>query len=84
MELEPLWNIQETARYLRLHPVTTWRLASEGAIPAFTVGWQWRVKRELLDKWLDEKSLENLDAAACAALGDDLRGPVAEVFRVSA
>lgn len=63
MELEPMMDFEEVANYLRLHLLTTRKLAREGAIPAFKAGYQWRVKREILDRWLDEKTLENLDAA---------------------
>lgn len=57
-----MMTIDEVAKYLNLHPLTVRRLAREGAITAFKVGRQWRVKRELLDQWLKEKSMENVDS----------------------
>ena len=56
----PIMDIEEVAEYLQLHPLTVRRLAREGAIPAFRVGRQWRAKRELLDHWIEEKSMQNV------------------------
>jgi excisionase family DNA binding protein len=53
-------TIQEVAEYLDLSTVAVRRLARAGAIPAFKVGRQWRVKRELLDLWLERESKENV------------------------
>jgi excisionase family DNA binding protein len=60
-ETFPIMTIEEAARYLQLHPLTVRRMAREGAIPAFKLGRQWRVKRELLDRWLEEQSAHNAD-----------------------
>lgn len=60
----PLMTIDEVAEYLNLHPLTVRRLAREGEIPAFKVGRQWRVKRELLEHWLEESSMRNVRKAA--------------------
>jgi len=37
------------------------RLAREGEIPAFKVGRQWRVKRDLLDRWIEREALRNME-----------------------
>ena len=55
-----IMTIDEVAEYLQLHPLTVRRLARDGEIPAFKVGRQWRVKRELLDLWLEETSTQNV------------------------
>lgn len=55
-----IMTIEQVARYLSLHELTVRRLAREGSIPAFKVGRQWRVKRELLDKWIERQAYENL------------------------
>jgi excisionase family DNA binding protein len=60
----PLMTIDEVAEYLNLHPLTVRRLAREGEIPAFKVGRQWRVKKELLERWLEESSMRNVKKAA--------------------
>ena len=60
MKTQPIMAIDEVAAYLGLHPLTVRRLARDGEIPAFKVGRQWRVKRELLDRWMEEQSLKNV------------------------
>ena len=60
MKPEPIMTIEEVAAYLGLHALTVRRLARDGEIPAFKVGRQWRVQRELLDQWMEEQSMENV------------------------
>ena len=54
-------TIDEVAQYLGLHPLTVRRLARHGQIPAIKIGRQWRVKRALLDRWIVEKTMQNVD-----------------------
>ena len=56
---DPIMTIDEVAEYLHLHPLTVRRLARDGEIPAFKVGRQWRIKRELLDRWIAGRSTRN-------------------------
>ena len=49
-------TISEVAKYLKLHELTVRRLAREGELPAFKVGRQWRIKRNLLETWIEERS----------------------------
>ena len=49
-------TIAEVAKYLKLHELTVRRLAREGELPAFKVGRQWRIKRNLLESWIAERS----------------------------
>ena len=60
MKPEPIMTIDEVASYLSLHPLTVRRLARDGEIPAFKVGRQWRVQRELLDRWMEEQSMKSV------------------------
>jgi excisionase family DNA binding protein len=53
-------TIDEIAEYLHLHPLTARKLARDGAIPTFKVGRQWRTRRSLLDRWIEERSMQNL------------------------
>jgi excisionase family DNA binding protein len=55
-----IMTISEVAEYLGLHELTVRRLAREGAIPALKLGRQWRVKRDLLEKWIESRSMDNL------------------------
>jgi excisionase family DNA binding protein len=52
-------TVDEVAEYLSLHPLTVRRLARDGEIPAFKVGRQWRIKRELLNRWIADQSAQN-------------------------
>jgi hypothetical protein len=40
--------------------LTVRRLAREGEIPAFKIGRQWRVKKDLLDRWIERKTMRNI------------------------
>jgi excisionase family DNA binding protein len=55
-----MMSIEEVAEYIQLHPLTVRRLARDGEIPALKIGRQWRIKRELLDEFVTERSLENV------------------------
>ena len=55
-EMSDMLTISEVAKYLKLHELTVRRLAREGELPAFKVGRQWRIKRNLLEAWIEERS----------------------------
>jgi excisionase family DNA binding protein len=59
-QFPPIMTIADVAQYLGLHELTVRRLAREGALPALKLGRQWRVKRDLLEKWIETRSMENL------------------------
>ena len=59
--IDEIMTIEQVARYLSLHELTVRRLARDGEIPAFKVGRQWRVKRELLDRWIEREALRNME-----------------------
>ena len=50
-----IMTVDEAAAYLNLDPLVVRRLARQGRIPAVKVGRQWRLKRDLLDRWLEEQ-----------------------------
>jgi excisionase family DNA binding protein len=55
-----IMTVEEVARYLSLHELTVRRLAREGEIPAFKIGRQWRVKKDLLDRWIERETMKNI------------------------
>ena len=67
-----IMTISEVAEYLGLHELTVRRLAREGQLPALKLGRQWRVKKDLLEKWIEQRSLDNVGdlAAELAGLGN--------------
>jgi excisionase family DNA binding protein len=50
-------TLEEVARYLRLKPQTIYKWAQERRIPAVKLGKEWRFRRSVLDRWLDEQLL---------------------------
>jgi excisionase family DNA binding protein len=50
-------TLEEVAAYLRLTPQTIYKWAQERRIPAVKLGKEWRFRRSILDRWLDEQML---------------------------
>lgn len=59
-DIDEIMTIEEVARYLSLHELTVRRLARDGEIPAFKIGRQWRVKKALLDRWIEREAMRNV------------------------
>lgn len=53
--VEPIWDTEQAARYLQIHPRTLTRKAREGDIPGFNIGKHWRFRKRDLDAWIDSK-----------------------------
>lgn len=51
-------TVSQIAEYLQVDEHTVYRLAKRGEIPAIKVAGQWRFKKDLIDKWLEEGSLK--------------------------
>ena len=54
---EEILTVKELAKYLKMDEHTVYRLASKGVLPAAKIGGEWRFKKDLIDKWIEEKSL---------------------------
>ena len=50
-------TIEEVARYLRLTPQTIYKWAQEKRIPAAKLGKEWRFRKSIIDRWLDDQIL---------------------------
>ena len=50
-------TLEEVAHYLRLKPQTIYKWAQEKRIPAVKLGKEWRFRRSILDRWLDDRLL---------------------------
>ena len=48
-------TLEEVARFLRLKPQTIYKWAQERRIPAVKLGKEWRFRKSILDRWLDQK-----------------------------
>ena len=53
---ENLLTTEQVAEYLKIDKFTLYRLVTQGKVPAFKVGSQWRFKRKLIDAWLQKNS----------------------------
>ena len=53
---EPLWTVEELARYLRFEEETIRAMAREGKLPAFKIGRTWRFKQEQIQEWIGQSS----------------------------
>jgi len=59
--LEEILDADEVAKLLRVHPRTVKRLASEGVLPGFRVGSQWRFRRESINEYIKRQEQQHND-----------------------
>jgi excisionase family DNA binding protein len=59
--LEEILDADEVAKLLRVHPRTVKRLASEGILPGFRVGSQWRFRREAINEYIKRQEQQHND-----------------------
>ena len=52
---ETFFTVEELAKYLRIKPITIYKHASKGKLPAFKVGASWRFKKSSIDRWIEEQ-----------------------------
>jgi PTS system nitrogen regulatory IIA component len=52
-------TIEEVATYLRLTPQTIYKWAQERKIPAVKLGKEWRFRKSIIDRWLDDQILSS-------------------------
>lgn len=52
------YTVKELANYLKVHPRTILNHIRSGDIRAFKIGKDWRVPKESLQEWLDDKLKE--------------------------
>jgi len=54
--MDEILTVEEIAKYLKVKPVTIYKLCKEGKIPASKIGIFWRIKKDLFIKWMDEEA----------------------------
>jgi len=53
---ETILTVREAAKYLRIHPITLYRLLEKDKVPgAFKIGNQWRLKKERIESQKGKK-----------------------------
>ena len=55
--IKEILTIDELADYLRLKPQTIYKWAQGNRIPAAKLGKEWRFRKSIIDRWLDEQML---------------------------
>lgn len=48
-------TIKDTAKYLKMGTSTIYKLILRGDLPAIKVGSKWRIRKNRLDQWIEEK-----------------------------
>jgi excisionase family DNA binding protein len=52
-------TLEEVASYLRLTPQTIYKWAQEKRIPGAKLGKEWRFRKSIIDRWLDDQILSD-------------------------
>ncbi len=60
MEEKEIMTVKQVAEYLQMDEHTIYKLARKGLIPSLKIAGQWRFKKEILDRWISEESLERI------------------------
>lgn len=59
-QVPEILTVKQLANYLQMDEHTIYRLAKSGKIPAMKIGAEWRFKKNLIDKWIEETSIDNI------------------------
>jgi len=60
MEEKEIMTVKQVAEYLQMDEHTVYKLARSGLIPSIKIAGQWRFKKDVIDKWISEESLERV------------------------
>jgi len=60
MRKEEILKVKDLAKYLKMDEHTVYRLARKGILPAVKIGGEWRFRKDLVDRWIEEKSINNI------------------------
>jgi len=58
-EPKAVMTIKDVAQFLGVHPMTVYKFAKAGKIPAFKIGSDWRFHRKYIDAWIDRQMKGN-------------------------
>jgi excisionase family DNA binding protein len=59
-------TVAEIAEYLNVHRNTIYRLVGKGQIPFFKIGIDYRFDRNVIDKWMTDRTSEALKKSSAA------------------
>jgi excisionase family DNA binding protein len=53
-------TIKDICDLLQIHPTTVYKMVREGSIPSFRIGSDWRFRRDRIERWMAELSMNNV------------------------
>ncbi len=53
VESREVMSLRQASQYLGVSPDTLYRYISEGQVPAFKLGNRWKLKKAILDRWME-------------------------------
>jgi excisionase family DNA binding protein len=56
----PILTVSEVAAYLRVHQATIYKMLSEGKLPGFRVGGDWRFNLDAIEQWQRDQMKGNI------------------------
>ena len=59
VDLRAVMTIKDVAKYLGIHPMTVYKFAKAGRLPAFKIGSDWRFHRKHIEAWIDKQVTMN-------------------------
>ena len=51
-----IMTVKQVAKYLQMSEHTIYKIARSGKIPSLKIAGQWRFKKDIIDKWIEENS----------------------------
>ncbi|MGE5444164.1 MAG: helix-turn-helix domain-containing protein [Ignavibacteriales bacterium] len=60
MLTKEVMTVKEVAEYLQISEASVRRMLKAKKLPAFKLGQQWRFRKNIVDKWMDENSIHFL------------------------
>jgi len=60
MKEKEIMTVKQIAEYLQMDEHTIYKLARSGQIPSIKIAGQWRFKKEIIDKWIGDESLQRV------------------------
>ena len=62
MAADEVLTMKEICDLLQVHKSTVYKLVRRGSIPGFRVGSDWRFRRDVIERWMVELSMDGQQA----------------------
>ena len=62
MQEKEVMTVRQVGKYLQMEQHTVYKLARSGELPSVKISGQWRFKKSVIDRWLEENSVRNLNS----------------------